>query len=650
MLISGGKCWFTALELAELALPGLPATKRKVNERAEDERWALKVGDDGLPLARPRQGRGGGLEYHHSVLPDAAKGELVRRGIVFASVETNTDVAGDAARLWAWYDGQTDTVRAEAERRAAIVGRVDAFKGSGMTASAAVAEVAKMDAISSSTLWNWLRLVDGVEPADRLPHLAPRRQGGGRESDVDARLWQFLLSDYLRPEKPTFSSCYYRLVHEYAPLIGTFVPHERTLRRKLDREVDQRLIVARREGADALRQMMPAQKRTVAHLHAMEMVNIDGHKFDVFVRFPDGKVRRPIMVALQDIFSHKIVAWRIGESENAVNTRLVFADLFRDYGIPKSCLLDNGRAFASKWITGGAKTRFRFKIKDIEPTGLLTSLGIAIHWATPYRGQSKPIERAFRDLCDTISRRPEFAGAYTGPNTQAKPENYGDRAVPLADFMTVVTKGIAIHNARGKRNTETARGRSFDDAFAESYASAPIGKASPEQLRLALLMGEQLLCDRKTGSITIHGNRYWSAELSQIAGKRVTVRFDPDDLSLDIHVYDQAGRYLCSAPVLEMSGFDDVAAAKARARQEAEWRKATKRAGEIEELLAADQIAAMLPAYTDESELPEPQVIRPVRHRGQTAAALKPVPHATPSNDQFMDQFSAGMTALRLVE
>lgn len=94
------------------------------------------------------------------------------------------------------------------------------------------------------------------------------------------------------------------------------------------------------------------------------------------------------MVTIQDIYSRKILAWRIDESESALSTRLVFADLFVKWGIPKHCLLDNGRAFASKTITGGAKTRFRFKIKDEEPTGVLTALGIIIHWATPYRGQS----------------------------------------------------------------------------------------------------------------------------------------------------------------------------------------------------------------------------------------------------------------------
>ncbi|RYS32216.1 hypothetical protein DLS39_13645, partial [Staphylococcus pseudintermedius] len=148
-------------------------------------------------------------------------------------------------------------------------------------------------------------------------------------------------------------------------------------------------------------------------LHAMELLNIDGHKFDVFVKWDDGRISRPMGVAIQDVYSRKMLAVRIGESENKDLTRLAFGDVFRDYGIPKACLMDNGRAFASKAMTGGAKPRFRFKIKDEDPAGLLTSLGIQIHWATPYRGQSKPIERAFRDFCDRVAKHPKFHGAYT---------------------------------------------------------------------------------------------------------------------------------------------------------------------------------------------------------------------------------------------
>jgi len=649
MIPAGGKSWFTAGELAELALPGLPKAKRKVNERAAAEGWALKVDQAGLPLARPSKKRGGGLEYNIQLLPSATRTELIKRGLVgTATVSSKAPIA--SPELWAWFEAQSDATKAEAQRRAGVLAAMEALERGGLTRSAAIACASATHKAASSTIWGWLELVKGVTPAERLPYLAPRRSGGGAEAAIDDDAWKFLISDYLRPEKPTWSVCYWRMVREYAEPRGLSVPHSKTLYRKLERELDPRFVIARREGDDALRRTLPPQQRTVAGLHALELVNIDGHKFDVFVRFPCGRIGRPIMVAIQDIYSRKIVAWRLGESESAVLTRLAFADLFTNFGIPKGCVLDNGRAFASKWITGGAKSRFRFKIRDEEPTGILTALGVAIHWARPYRGQSKPIERAFRDLCDTIAKHPALAGAYTGNKPDAKPENYGERAIELAVFNQVVARGIALHNSRPDRRTEIARGRSFDEVFNLSYAAAPIGKANAEQQRMALLTAEQVSTDRHSGAVTLFENRYWSPEMSQIAGRKVTVRFDPDDLTLPVHIYDRAGRYLASAPVLEQTGFLDAASAKARAKQEAELRKSVRRVAEMEQLLTAEQLAAQLPAYEDEAAPPEPNVIRPVRHRGATAAALKsvPSPHSEPSQAALIDRLAAAAESRRL--
>jgi hypothetical protein len=632
----GGKEWFTAAELADLALAGLGGVKRRINERAASEGWALRTGKWDEPLARPRTARGGGLEYHISVLPAAARVALAAMGIAVvadivdppASAALTGAALTGAAQLWRWFDGASDKVKTEAARRMTAIGEIETYEAAGLTRSAAVATVAAMSAIGASTLWSWLGLIEGVAASDRLAYLAPRRAGGGASAEVEASCWQVLLSDYLRPEKPTFTECYRRMVRDYAAPRGIAVPIERTLRRKLER-VDGRLIIARREGAEALRRSIPAQERSVMELHALEAVNIDGHKFDVFVRWEDGRIGRPMMVALQDIYSRKIVAHRIDESENALVTRLTFADLFRDYGIPKHCLLDNGRAFASKLITGGAKSRFRFKIKAEEPTGILTALGIHIHWATPYRGQSKPIERAFRDLCDTIAKHPALAGAYTGNRPDAKPENYGSKAIPIADFRAVCAAGIAAHNARPGRRTETAQGRSFDDVFAASYAVAPIGKATPEQLRLALLTAEERTCDRDTGVVTLEGNRYHAAELRDHTGKRVTLRFDPDDLHGAVHVYDRAGMFICTAPAIGRDGFFDKASAGKRKAQEADLRRTVREVERLTDLIDVQSLAALMPAHPDETPAPIAAVVRPVRHRGQTRAALKPVSEAS---------------------
>lgn len=58
--------WFTAKELADRALDGLPATERGIQLRADREGWR----------SRERTGKGGGREYHVSALPEAARTAL----------------------------------------------------------------------------------------------------------------------------------------------------------------------------------------------------------------------------------------------------------------------------------------------------------------------------------------------------------------------------------------------------------------------------------------------------------------------------------------------------------------------------------------------------------------------------------------------
>lgn len=618
--------WFTASELEELGLPGLPGDKRSINRRAEAERWASRLGSDRQLLVRKRKGRGGGVEFHASLLPGEARIELARRGLI----RTRPVEAGAGqTSAWAWFDAQKSSVKAKAQRKLEVVTTVQLLTEAGSTTTAAVAAASDQHGVGRSTIYTWLGAVEGIPRTDWLVALADRHKGGGAEAEIHPELWTAFASDYLRASAPTLTSCY-RRAQRMAQAKCIPVPSERTFRRRLEREYPAAVLTLKREGEEALRRSIPAQRRSVADLRALECVNIDGHKFDVFVKTPDGRVIRPIMVTIQDIYSRKMLAWRLGGEESAIQTRLTFADLFRNFGIPAACVLDNGRAFASKWISGGAKTRFRFKVRPEDPTGLLTSLGIKIHWALPYRGQSKPIERGFRDLCDSIAKHPACDGAYTGNSPLAKPENYGARAVEWEQFAQLVDEEITAHNAQLGRRTEAANGRSFDEAFFESYAASTIGKATPEQLRMALLAADQKLINRQTGEIELHGNRYWHPELSSRRGERVTVRFDPDALHAEVHVYDLEGRYITAADLIADTGFHDAAGAKEAARRTADFRKATKAQANAAALLTPDQLAD-LQAGVAPAPTPRAGAVRPVRPAG-TAIGL-PKPENSASNE-----------------
>lgn len=608
--------WFTAAELADLALPGLPTTRQGVQLQADRLGWGAPEREGGS--WRVRQGRGGGVEYHQAVLPLAAHAALLLR---LQGERAAVAATGGSAERWAWFERQTQKTKDRAAERLEIVDTVHMLISHGTGKIRAVEQVAVLKGIAQSSIFGWLKLVAGVARADWLPYLAPAHGGGRGNSECSPEAWDAIRADFLRPSEPNFSDCYRRLTG-LAAQEGWSIPPERTLHRRM-MEIPEAQRVLLRKGVDALRRMFPAQQRDRGVFHALEAVNADGHTWDVFVKWPDGTIARPNMVAFQDLYSAKILSWRICPALSWHAVRLAFGDVVETYGIPAFCWLDNGREFASKRITGGQANRYRFIVKDEEPEGLMTSLGVKVHWTQPYHGQAKPIERAFRDFAQSIAKHPAFEGAYTGNSPTTKPDNYGNAAVPLEEFLRVVGEGIAEHNARVGRKGGTAAGRSFDQVFAESIALHPITRAAPEQRRLWLLAAEAVKVRSQDGQIHLYGNRYWGEFLHAHLGATVTVRFDPDALAEPMHVYATDGRYLGAAEAQEMAGFNDVASAQAQARRWKQFRNATRQAAQLQQRMSLDELVRRLPQM-EAAEPPQPKIVTPFR--GNTA--LQPLPRA----------------------
>lgn len=363
--------WFSSTELLAAGLPGLPRGKTALHDLIMRERWR----DDGS-RARRSSRQGGGWEYHISLLPPLAQAQLKMAEV--AEGEPRRNPQRDA--LWQRYEALPERQKAVAAARLRAVRDVLVMAVNGTTAQAAAALIARREGVSVRTIYNWQEIATAHPREDWLAALAPAYRSERDWAPCHERAWECLTSDYLRPEQPTFSACYRRVKaaakeHGWQPL-----PSERALRRRLDAEVPQAVQVVARSTKDKAKALYPAQRRTRDHLHAMEAVNMDGHKFDVFVRMPDGTITRLYLIALQDLYSGKFVAWRLSDSENKETTRLVIGDMVERYGIPERITLDNGRAFASKWITGGARSRYRYRVRDEDPQGLLTTLGIELQF------------------------------------------------------------------------------------------------------------------------------------------------------------------------------------------------------------------------------------------------------------------------------
>lgn len=627
-LANDDEAWITSSEFAQIVGIDPAIASRALKRR--------RYGGDDLDV-RTIRGRGrGGIRYEVRLgsLPLPLKAKALRAKDGRASASTLRAASSvDREALWDQYERLPAKLKEVANERLKAVRLAHELIDAGTARCPAYGAAACQLGIKNvSTLRSWLRLVKGLDRADWLPALAPRWHGNGKNpgESCSPEAWDYFKADYLRLEQPAAEACYERL-RRIAKERGWAVPSLATLKRRLKHELPPAALILARKGEEAIKRSFPHQERDRSVFHALQALNADGHRFDVFVKWPDGEIARPVMVAWQDLYSGKLLGYRVDRTENSDAVRLSFGDVVEAHGITDHIYLDNGRQFASKWMTGRSPTRYRFKIKEDDPTGIFPTLGIEVHWTTPYHGQSKPIERTFRDLCEYVAKHPAFAGAYTGNKPGAKPENYASRAIPLEKFLAVLEQEIVAHNARVGRRTKVCAGRSFDEAFAESYARSPIRKATAAQRRLWLLAAESVTASPRDGSVSVFDNRYYCDQLAAHMGQKVIVRFDPQKLHDAVEIELLDGRYVGRAQCIQAAGFNDTIAAREHGRARRQYIKATRQATEAARRMSAIEAAELLPKV-EPTAVPQSKIVRPVF---QPTSAERDSPETTRREKDF---------------
>tara|TARA_A100000171_G_C2137713_1_gene151720 strand:- start:516 stop:2492 length:1977 start_codon:yes stop_codon:yes gene_type:complete len=597
--------YYTLRQIADV----LDLTQEAIRKRAKRENWAFNV----------VKGIGGQRnQYSINSLPLDIQARLVTQHQTKSERSTpSTRLVNtpDRESLWEAYERRPQSLKTEAARRLSALQGVERLVTAGHSRTRAVEETAKVFGESRSTLYRWAKMVVGQDSADWLAALVPAYMGRTAKADCDERAWDFFKSQYLRPEAPSVATCY-EWMCQAAKENGWSVPSQRTVTRWAN-DIPRTLRVLKREGEHAMMRLYPSQQRTVRDLHAMYWINGDGYQHNVFVRFPDGTVGRPKTWFWQDVFSRNIVGYRPDQTEHSDMIRLALGDVVERYGIPEHATIDNTRAAANKWLTAGVRTRYRFKVKEEDPIGLMPQLGIQIHWTSVHKGrghgQAKPVERAFGvgGLGEYVDKHPKFQGAYTGPNVMAKPENYAETAVEWEVFIQVLRACIDAWNAREGRRTEICAGQlSFEQAFTDSYQRNAhlIRRATDAQRRMWMLTAEAVTVQRDAHvSLTVgkgaHGkNRYACDSLIDHVGKRIVVRFDPDRLHECVHIYLPDGRYLGQADCIHAAGFGDSTAGREWKRQTTRRLKAAKEMAAAEIRMSAIEAADLLPDPD-----PEPQ-------------------------------------------
>lgn len=582
--------WISPNQLAELAGISYRKAAAAMKRSKAGARW--RGATLNVRQARGRGGAGGvGYEVHVDSLPVA----LQARWHAQRAAPAHTDTSGPGGRQeprrpWtqeerearhAAFTRQPSSIQAAACKKLQALHSVRLYRAAGASAVESHQRAAREAGVTTSTLYEWAARCKGLDPGDWIVALAPGHPGSREGAVIPREAFDWIKSEYLQLTKPALAPIYRRAQKE-ARKRSLTLPSYATVKRRIEEEIPRWLLVKMREGEEAYERMFSTMARRYGELELHEEWCADGRKADVWVRWEDGSISRPIIVGWIDMRSRLFLGYVLWRVESADAIRIAWKrSLELANVIPKRALLDNGRGFASKLMSGGSPNRYRFKVKEEELPGILTLQGVEINWAPPRLGRVKPIESFWRTLGHLDK---QFPGAYVGASPEERPADCDpSKAVPIAQYRAALEEALRDYNEKPHRG-DAMDGRSPREVYEELLPITVVRQPTREQIRLCNLCAQKLRLDRRDSCVTLFGNRYKdpASKLDELPeGALVDVRFDPEDLTQPVSVY-RHGELICDALLVHRGGFRDQQSAKDHKRAQQKLKKAR-----------ADEIAAL---------------------------------------------------------
>lgn len=455
----------------------------------------------------------------------------------------------DTDALYKAYRQAPKQSKARADKLCTAIIEFEDLCVAGETKGNAAARIKINYQINQITLWRAREAVKGQPREFWEALLLPRYKGRTKEAVLTVDAWVWIRARYLSTSEPP-AHVVIKEARKVGMARGWVIPSDKTIIRKLN-AIPAPIVLLGRKGKEAFDATFPAAERDFSVYGLHEVWVSDGRRVDVVCRWPDGSQSRPFIVAWCDMRTRKVLGTRGGLNPSSNLTLASFHAALSHTGIrPKRCLLDNGREYAAKSVTGGQKTRYRFKIKDDEPLGALTRMNIKADWARPYRGQEKPIESFWKYIANHLDKLPEFQGAYCGKDTVSKPEDLDhDKSVPIEIYAAKLAEVLEEFNHRPHRG-RGMDGKSpmqlYDDLIqADRHKEWP--RPTAEHLRLLCLEQRTLTLNNKDASIRFNFSgygevRYWSEVLADLPmaarSKKYAVFYNPEDPDIPVVVYD----------------------------------------------------------------------------------------------------------------
>lgn len=567
------KLWLTSSELADLALPGMPATRKNVIALAEREDWARFSA-----LCRPRSGRGGGVEYHINLLPVAS-----RVAYLSTRAPAQAEPSAAAEAIQAAPEPTTGTSSAatrQQDARLAILGALKSFiRASEMKQTVAVSyfvdlyNLGRIDVpgwaketvgrLSTRTLLRWLSAArEGETERLAVDKGAGRRGQGVLDAAFDGEIKHFALAVHSFNELYTARQIYETVRAEFGARLAT-----EGLALPVQRAFEIRFKAWKHEHAAGLLRMMDpdgfrSKMRTsgsYAHLapHLNALWQIDASPVDALC--VDG--RHSIYVCI-DIWSRRLCLF-VSKTPRSEAVQLLMRKAILAWGVPDAVKTDNGSDFVAR-----ATVRLFAKLQ-IE--------AIRSDAFSPW--QKGVVERNIRTFQTDCARMLE---GFVGHSVAHRKKIEGRKAFAARlgqqdnDAFNVTMTGEALQGIVDRWASEIYAHRGHGgigglSPFARAATSTrPIRTVDADALATLLMPAPDAEGTRTVGKngVRIGGFHYLTPDC--LPGERVFVRLDPQDAGT-AWLFDETGdRFIGRALNSERAGVDPAElVAQTRAAQKA---------------------------------------------------------------------------------
>src|SRR5574344_440861 len=375
---------------------------------------------------------------------------------------------------------------------------------------------------------------------------------------IDTEYFDYFKSLYLKEGAPSAQSAWIMTLgfaKETCNIDIKNFPSSKSFIRKLRKDVPEQAIFLARYGDAAWNKKYASYiPRDYSNITAGNFWVSDHAQIDVAVNF-NGSVCFPWVTVFRDVQTSKWLGWFLhAESPNSDHIFKTFYYAVLEYGLPEDVYIDNGKDYRCKDFAGGRGALV--KHTSDKENSLLKNLGITVHFAQPYNGQTKPVERDFLKVKTYLSKN--MIG-YRGGKITERPEKLKNeiktgKIMQFDDFKMMFDDFIVNILNKMPSNGKVLQGKCPDELWAEEFKVKKV-------LRKDAL---KLFCMRTSKNVSIGRNgiydsqlqiSYWDEWMINEKGRKVFIRRDINAYQ-EAWVFDAATEaFLGKASASENSSF-----------------------------------------------------------------------------------------------